>query len=127
VLVIPVASRALQSLFGRGTGRVGDSNEEVFTGKDIDRRKGRHLFAGVVGIGNKADRFEDCKSIVGRGVDLHALIFVAGVFDVERMKIVLSSQLIELGIVGVFELIPGHDDSEDRVSLGRNKPVAASL
>jgi hypothetical protein len=48
---------------------------------------------------------------VGCGVDLDALALGAGVFDVERMEVVLLCEFVELWIVGVVELIPGHSGS----------------
>jgi hypothetical protein len=43
------------------------------------------------------------------------------------MQVVLSGQFVELWVVGVFELIPGHDDSGACVSLARNKAFVAGL
>ena len=108
VLVVAVAAGAVEGLLGGGAGGVGDGDEEVFAGEDVDGGEDGHLFAGVVGVGLEADRFEDGEGVAGRGVDLDALVFGAGVFDVEGVEVVLLGEFVELGVVGVVELIPGH-------------------
>jgi hypothetical protein len=69
-----------------------------------------HLFAGVVGVGDEADGFEDGEGVVGGGVGLDAFVCAAGVFDVEGMKVVLPGEFVELGVVGVVELVPRHGE-----------------
>ncbi len=70
-----------------------------------------HLFAGVIGVGDEADGFEDGEGVGGGGVDFDALVCRAGVFDVKRVEVVLLGEFVELGVVGVVELIPGHGGS----------------
>jgi hypothetical protein len=90
---------------------VGDGDEEVLAGEDVDGGEDGHLLAGVVGVGLEADRFEDSEGVVRGCVDLDALVCAAGVFDVERVEVVLAGELVEFGVVGVVELIPGHGGS----------------
>ena len=108
MLVVAVAAGAFECLLGGGAGGVRDGDEEVFAGEDVDGGEDGHLLAGVVGVGLEADGFEDGEGVVRGGVDLDALVFAAGVFDVERVEVVLFGEFVELGVVGVVELIPGH-------------------
>ena len=51
VFVVTIAAGALQGLFGGRAGGVGDGDEEVFAGEDVDGGEDGHLFAGVSGSG----------------------------------------------------------------------------
>ena len=111
VFVVAVAAGAVEGLLRGGAGGVGDGDEEVFAGEDVDGGEDGHLFAGIVGVGVEADGLEDGEGVVGCGVDLDALVYAAGVFDVEGVEVVFLGEFVELGVVGVVELIPGHGGS----------------
>jgi hypothetical protein len=88
VLGVAVSAGAVERLLGGGAGRVGDGNEEVFAGEDVDGGEDGHLFAGIVGVGDEMDGFQDGEGVVGCGVDFDALVYAAGVFDVQGMEVV---------------------------------------
>jgi len=46
----------------------------------------------------------------GGGIDFDALVCAAGVFDMQRVEVVLLGEFVELGVVGVVELVPGHGE-----------------
>src|ERR1700677_3820979 len=50
VLVIPIATGALEGLLRGGAGRVGDGDEEVFASEDVDGGEDRDLTVRAVGI-----------------------------------------------------------------------------
>ena len=62
------------------------------------------------GVGFEADGFEDGEGVVGGGVDFDALVCAAGFFDVEGVEVVLLGEFVELGVVGVVELVPRHGE-----------------
>ena len=108
MFVITVSAGALEGLLGRGAGRVGDGDEEVLAGEDVDGHEDGNGLRRIVGVRLEADGLEDSEGVVCSGVHLDALVFAACVFDVERMEVILLCQFVEPGVVGVFKLIPGH-------------------
>ena len=85
---------------------------------------------GLSGSGIETDGFEDGEGVVGSGVNLDALVCVARVFEVKRMKVVLLGERVELWVVGVVELIPGHGISlvcDSTPEIGCSRPSYCGL
>jgi hypothetical protein len=77
LVVAAIATGAGEGLLGGGTGGIGDGDEEVFAGEDVDGREGGHLFAGIVGVGDEAYGLEDGEGVAGPGVDFDPFVSAA--------------------------------------------------
>ena len=79
----------------------------MLPGEEVHSGVRNGLLAAVLRIGDTR-RFQHGKGVMRRLIDFHPLIGRPGIFQVQRVQRILLRKLIQLGIVGGGEFVPGH-------------------
>src|ERR1700733_4794190 len=93
---------ALQNLVALAGGVAnGDEVVAAYEKEDISK--------GQVSVLDRLNIFQDQEEILVRSLGLESLVVAAAVLNVQRMKLELLRQLVELRVIGIIKRVPGHD------------------